>query len=169
LSAKLKKLQPPDNYHLEAAEGWLELGNHLEANEELERITPLMRAHPFVLEMRWNIYAKAKKWEMAAEVARSLTVMLPDNSFGWIHWAYSLHELKRTQEAWNVLFPMADKFSGEHTVSYNLACYACRLGNLKESLQRLEKAIDLAGEKDIRARALDDPDLELLWNKIGEI
>ena len=87
-------MQPPDNYHLEAAEGWLELGNHIEANEELERITPLMRAHPYVLEMRWNIYAKAKKWEMAAEVAHALTTMLPENSFGWIHWAYSLHELK---------------------------------------------------------------------------
>src|ERR1035438_9905801 len=106
---------------------------------------------------------------MAAEVARALTVMLQENSFGWIHWAYSLHELKRTQEAWNVLIPMADKFPCEHTVSYNLACYACRLGNLKESLRWLEKAINLAGKKDIRARALDDPDLELLWNQIGEI
>jgi hypothetical protein len=28
-------LAPPDSLHLEAAEGWIELANHLEANEEL--------------------------------------------------------------------------------------------------------------------------------------
>jgi len=36
----MKDLPFPDNKHLEAAEGWLGLGNWLEANEELENITP---------------------------------------------------------------------------------------------------------------------------------
>jgi len=31
----MKPLPHPDNKHLEAAEGWLELGNYLEENEEL--------------------------------------------------------------------------------------------------------------------------------------
>jgi hypothetical protein len=32
---------PADNaQHLQRAEGWLELGNFVEANEELENITP---------------------------------------------------------------------------------------------------------------------------------
>ena len=34
------KLGANDQRQLEAAEGWLELGNWSEANEELERITP---------------------------------------------------------------------------------------------------------------------------------
>jgi hypothetical protein len=62
------KLELDDQRQLEAAEGWLELGDWLEANEELERITPQMRAHPYVLRVRWGVYAKAQKWEMAAEV-----------------------------------------------------------------------------------------------------
>jgi hypothetical protein len=33
----------------------------------------------------------------------------------------------------------------------------------------LEAAIDLAGEKDIRQRVLDDPALEKLWVDIGDI
>jgi hypothetical protein len=33
-----KRLEPNDLRYLVAAEGWLELGNHLEANEELENI-----------------------------------------------------------------------------------------------------------------------------------
>ena len=163
------KFELNDQRQLEAAEGWLELGDWLEANEELERITPQMRAHPYVLRVRWGVYAKGRKWEMAAEVARAISAMLPDNSWGWIQWAYSLHALKRTKEAWGVLIPVVDKFSDEYLMRYNLACYCCQLENLKEALQWLEKAIDLAGKKDIRAMALDDPDLEPLWNDISEI
>ena len=35
-----------DFLHLQAAQGWLGLSNHLEANEELEKINPLLHAHP---------------------------------------------------------------------------------------------------------------------------
>ena len=35
-----------DQRHLRAAQGWFELGLHLEANEELENITAEYRAHP---------------------------------------------------------------------------------------------------------------------------
>ena len=48
----IKPLEPPDSFHLEAAVGWLELGNHLEANEELDQITASLRAHPDVLLVR---------------------------------------------------------------------------------------------------------------------
>ena len=48
----MKPLTPPDSFHLKAAEGWFELGNHLEANEELEKIAPKLRVHPDVLEIR---------------------------------------------------------------------------------------------------------------------
>jgi hypothetical protein len=83
-----------------------------------------------------------------------------------IHWAYSLHELKRTKEARAVLLPMADKFPDQYIIPYNLACYCCQLGELKESLQWLGKAIDLAGKKEIRLMALEDPDLEPLRKQI---
>ena len=39
-------LQPPHTIHLQAAQGWLELGSHLEVNEELEEFMPQLRAHP---------------------------------------------------------------------------------------------------------------------------
>jgi predicted Zn-dependent protease len=163
------KLGANDQRQLAAAEGWLELGNWQEANEELEQITPEMRAHPYVLRLRYGVYAAAEKWEMAAEVARGMSVILPDNSWGWIQWAYSLHELKRTKEARSVLISVADKFPDQDMISYNLACYCCQLGALKEAMQWLGKTIDLAGKKDIRLMALDDPDLEPLWNDISEI
>ena len=36
-------------------------------------------------------------------------------------------------------------------------------------MQWLETAIDQAGKQDIRLQALEDPDLEPLWNQIREI
>ena len=43
-------LEHPDVHHLRAAQGWLELGNHLEADKELDEIAPELRAHPDVLD-----------------------------------------------------------------------------------------------------------------------
>ncbi len=94
-----KPLEPPDQLHLDAAEGWLGLGNHLEANEELEQITASNRAHPAVLEVRWQIFAKAKKWDAVLDIASALVQFVPEHPLGWVHRSYCLHELKRTAEA----------------------------------------------------------------------
>jgi predicted Zn-dependent protease len=166
---QIKPLQPPDSMHLEAAEGWLELGNEIEAFEELECITPQMRVHPDVLELRWQIYAKEKKWEACVDIARAITKLVPSRPFGWIHLAFSLHELKRTKEAKEVLLPVVEKFPKEYLMRYNLACYECQLGNLKESKAWLEKTFELAGKNEVKLMALNDKDLEPLWRKIGEI
>jgi tetratricopeptide (TPR) repeat protein len=163
------KLGTQNQRFLDAAEGWLGLGNPIEANEELERITPQMRAHPEVLCVRWKIYAEAKKWEQAAEIAKIISETLPEVPFGFIHMAYALHELKRTKEALAVLLPVVDKFEGNRTIPYNLACYECQLGNLKQAREWLQKAIDLAGDSDVKLWALEDLDLEPLWAKIGKI
>lgn len=63
ISSRRKPFSSPDSHHLRAAQGWLELGNHLEADKELDEITPQLRTHPDVLEVRWHIYAHAEKWE----------------------------------------------------------------------------------------------------------
>ena len=165
----MQELELHDQRHLEAAEGWLGLGDVVEASEELERITPQMRAHPFVLEVRWQIYAKAKKWDYAVEVARGLTNMLPDHPNCWIHLAFSLHELNRTREAKEVLLPIVDKFPEEFLIRYNLACYECQLGNQNEAFQWLQLAIDMAGKADVRSMALNDLDLEPMWAGIEAI
>src|ERR1041385_1852894 len=158
-----------DSRYLEAAEGWLGLSNWHEANEELECISPEKRSHPYVLCLRWQICAKAEKWELGAEVARAISERVPEIDYGFVHMAYALHEMKRTREAMDVLLPVVDKFPDNYTILYNLACYACQLGKLKDAQDWLEKAIDLAGKEDVRKMALDDPDLEPLWLNIGEI
>jgi len=92
----MKPLEPPDLYHLQAAVGWLELGKHIEANEELEKIAAQLRAHPDVLKVRWRVNAKAKAWDACFEIARVLTDTEPDKLGRWIDHAQSLHRLNRT-------------------------------------------------------------------------
>jgi hypothetical protein len=48
----MRALQPPDGLHLQAAQGWLGLGDHVEANEEFEEIAPKLRRQ-FVSVFRW--------------------------------------------------------------------------------------------------------------------
>ena len=101
--------------HLDAAEGWLELGNPVEANQELEKITPQLQAHPDVLQVRWNVYAKTGKWEACADIAQALCKLVSRYSVGFIHLAYSLHEMKLTKEArrsypWRTSFLMNGRF-----------------------------------------------------------
>ena len=65
-------LTPPNSHHLEAAHGWLKLGDHVAAFDELEKIEPKLRGHPDVLEVRVDIYAKAGKWDYCVEIGDAL-------------------------------------------------------------------------------------------------
>jgi len=77
----------------------VELGSFQEANEELDKITPNLRVHPDVLELRWQIFANAKKWDACFDIATAIIEKTPHRVFGWIHRSFALHELKQTEEA----------------------------------------------------------------------
>ncbi len=103
------------------------------------------------------------------DIAEAIIKVAPERPFGWIHRSFALHEVKRTQEAWDKLLPAALKFPKVWIFSYNLACYACQLGNLEDARQWLVKAFEIGGTSKIKLQALDDPDLEPLWQEIGYI
>jgi tetratricopeptide (TPR) repeat protein len=159
-------LERHDLLHLNAADGWLGLGNHVEAEEELAQITPAMRSHPDVLTMRCEICAQARRWEECVELAEAILKMAPKNSFAWMRRSFALHELKRTQEALEKLLPAADHFPKVIVIPYNLACYECVLGNINQAKTRLLGAFHLAHKQrcfaEWRALALADSDLEPL-------
>ena len=48
------------------------MGNITEAKAELERISPALREHPDVLELRWLVDAQEKNWEQGLAVAEKL-------------------------------------------------------------------------------------------------
>ncbi|MEI6078897.1 MAG: tetratricopeptide repeat protein, partial [Verrucomicrobiota bacterium] len=156
----MKELNQSDKFHLRAAEGWLGLGDTVSASSELENISPKFRAHPAVLLMRCQIYQDEERLDAVIEVADTLVKKHPDIEAGWILRSYALHEYRRTREAYDLLVPGADRFPNRTAFHYNLACYACQLGQLQEAMQRLQRAIEVSGKKkEIILDAVNEPDL----------
>ena len=162
-------LEPPDIHFLNAAQGWFELGDSKSASEELEHIAEPLHLHPDVLEVRWQILAKEQQWAACVDVATTFTRLAPNRAMGWIHRSYALHELNRTQEAWDTLLPVAGQFADDFLIRYNLACYACQLGRLAQAREWLQAAVKVSGEPArVKAMALADSDLEPLWVEISK-
>jgi len=162
----LKVLEAPEIHHLRAAEGWLELKNHTEANNELKRIGVEWRFHAEVLAARWKIYAMAKHWEFAHTIAHGMTALYPDQPEGWIYRSVALHEMKRTCEAWHSLFPATDKFRGNPEVCLLMARLSCQLGRTEEARGWLQDAMKNGDKKTVKLEAMVEPDLEPLWEQI---
>lgn len=158
----MKPLETPDSTYLEAAKGWCGLKAFLEANEELDRISPSLRAHPLVLEVRWHIYANLQNWVGALNIAGALVKLSPDWLNAWIYHATSFAELNRPEEACDTLKAAAKAFPTSEIVHYNLACMCCRLKRFEEAEFWLGEAV-LLGGKAMKLKALDDPEIKPLW------
>ena len=157
---RMAEIGPPDIHHLSSAIGWLELGNPREALCEWERISQANSGHSDVLEAGWRIRSAMKSWAAALELAHRHVQLAPDHPAGWINQSFALHEMKRTQEAYDQLFSVAEKFSKVGVIPYNLACYACQLGNRELAEKHLAVAVKLRGNDEIKQMALADPDLK---------
>ena len=155
-----------DQRCLDAAEGWIGLGDHVSANEELEQITPSLRTHPQVLLVKWQVFAKTLKWEACVENAESVVKQAPEEAGGWIERSFALHELKRTQEAHDLLLPANDKFPEIWTIPYNLACYCSQLNRFAEAEKWFKAALAI-DEEAVKREAIDDPDLKPFWDSTG--
>ena len=163
---KLRKLAPPDSLHLEAAEGWLGLGNYVEADAELDCITPVLRVHPEVLSLRWQIYEKARKWEACLTIAETLVAVVPRRASSWTYQSFALHELGRTQEAFDKLLPVIERFPKVWTIPYYLSCYCAQLYRIDESMDWFKKAMTI-DIRQVQLAAIDNPDLKPLWDRMS--
>jgi tetratricopeptide (TPR) repeat protein len=158
----MKPLDTPDSHYLSAAIGWLGLGMRAEATQELRKITPHNAAHPDVLEVLWHIHAKTGQWTDCLNIAEVIIELDPERAFGWIHRAFALYELRRTQEAYDRLLPVAKRFPTLWKIPYALACYCAQLGRFIEAQLWLRKAMAINREI-VRRIAVTDPNLQPLW------
>jgi predicted Zn-dependent protease len=165
----MKRIEPPDSHHFSAAQGWIELGCDGEAEQELAKIGPATRRHPQVLQLRWQLLAKAKHWEECLLIGRTMVQVEPDEPYGWINRANALFYLKRFQEAYDSLLPALDRFHQNAFMRYNLACYRCQQGNLEEALEWFKTALDMGERVQLIEMGLKDPDLEPLWPKLRQL
>ncbi|HEX9048400.1 MAG TPA: tetratricopeptide repeat protein [Verrucomicrobiae bacterium] len=167
----VQDLEIPDIHRLNAALGWLGLNSPAEARAELDSIPTARQLHPAVLEARWLLCAHEKNWHDALFVAEQEVTASPETVPGWLHRAYALRRVKGggLTKAWDVLLPAAEKFPTEAVVAFNLACYACQMGQLEQAREWFQRALGIGDKKEIVKMALDDEDLKPLWLEIKKI
>ena len=143
---------------MDAAQGWLGLGDPLSARQELEQIPASLNSHPRVLLVHSELFAATKRWEESSAYAHAALQTAPDLWDGWIKRSYALHEIKRTREAFDLLLPAAKKFPDLWLVPYNLACYSAQLNLLEDAETWFDRALKIDA-KNVKHAAHDDPDL----------
>ena len=152
--------------HLQYASGHIDLGMFKEATAELKAIALSDQSLPAVVSVRIDLHMQAKQWSQVIKFSRELTQLTPADDKGWISHAFALRELERIEEAQAVLLeaePLVGKKCG--LLHYNLACYACLLGNKPEAKRRLTTAFKI--DKVWKQEALEDPDLKAIKTVIA--
>ncbi len=147
--------------HLQYASGFIELGMFVEASAELEAITPADQKLSEVISARIDLHMHSKHWDAVMKYSQKLMRLKPEDDKGWVSRAYALRELELIEEAQAVLLeaePLHGKKCG--VLHYNLACYACLLGNKAEAKRRLTIAFLM--DKSWKQSALEDSDLKTM-------
>ena len=157
-------LEPLDQQHLKAAEGYIELGMFFEANEQLENIDPCCRSTPEVLDARLAIYQGLQKWELMAAVATKLVEWNPNEPGYFVDLAYATRRAESLSAAHAILLRGETLHPKEGTIQFNLACYESQLGNIEKAKQYLKRATAIHPR--FKMMALEDKDLEPLWNEL---
>ena len=160
----MKQLDPENERMLVAAQGYLELGLPLEANNEIENMSAEVRHLPAVLEVRVSIYRKLEKWELMQTVAKSLALHDPHEPQFTIWWAYATRRADSLDAARLILVNAVERLPEVPIFLFNLACYEAQLGDIERAKKHLQHAIELRGE--LRRVALEDEDLKPLWDAL---
>jgi len=150
----MKRPAGADRKHLEAAEAWLHLGNHVEAEGELESIAADLSADPEVLSVRWEICAAAKRWDAALKVALTIVATNPKRTKNWLRKSQSLRELRRFIEARANIRLARESNDWAVDDLYDLASEAAHLDDPEEALACLIASTGKAGFAQLKALVL---------------
>ena len=158
------KITPQTDRTLQAAQGYFELGMMDESLAELDTLPAGLQEGAAVLQMRLFIHMHEKRWAQALEISRTICRVQPEETLGFIHAAFCLHELRRTAEAKTFLLGGPAALLNEATYHYNLGCYDAVLGNIEEAQAHLRTSFRL--DDKFREYARTDPDLKPVWGMI---
>lgn len=164
---RMKVLAPLEKRHLEAAQGWLDLGNPHEAQLELQRIPLNHQCLPDILNIRWQTSARLKQWQECLGIARGYTSQSPESEVAWLFLSTAFKCLGRVDEAYDTLGSVIDSFPDSAVMPLQLACYGCELGRLLEAKLWLDVALRRNPSARFRGHALREPELAPLWRTIA--
>lgn len=147
--------------HLAYAVGYLDLHLSAEARAELAGLSAEFLATPPVLALRIEIAMAECAWPEVIELAPTLIAHDSSEERPWVAWAYALRELQQIADAQETLLTAARLVAKPSVlIDYNLACYACLLGELDDARRLLASVF--ARDKSWREAARTDPDLSAL-------
>jgi len=149
---------------LRVAEGFFEIGLHTDAFGEIDRIRPEDQTRPEIYALLLRIYLDRQQWDLAHSCASHLIRVTPQDPNPWVAKAEIVRRL-HGEEASSVVFQEACAHFPEHgEVLYGIACAAARDGDVTRAKVYLASAIGY--EPGLKARALDDDALRLVWADI---
>jgi hypothetical protein len=156
----MELLEPPALHHVQAAFGWIELGNVPEAMAELAHIPVELQSLPAVRAAWLDCLIATEQWDDAAKLAGVLCKQHSGEAGLWLHWAFAARRCDGggIEQAHAVLAPRVEQFPDEWLIPYNVACYLCQMNRLAEARGLLELATAVGGDR-VEALAKDDDDL----------
>ncbi|MBU60933.1 MAG: hypothetical protein CMI26_00360 [Opitutae bacterium] len=142
---------------MQRANGFRILEMYEDAEEELSKIFHEDRLKRDVLTMHLAVRQDAEDWTSMLKTARILRRQYPGASEWCIAEAYALRRSESLESAREVLVDAAKRHTEDACIKYNLACYSCQKGELKEALRYLLVAVELDAKYE--KLALVDEDL----------
>ena len=145
---------------IEMAPGYAELSLFSDAREVLAALPATARDSFEATEVQVLCEIGEHQWDQALLLSAELCRMQPTDPAGFLHTAFCLHELGRTEEALQVLTHGPRALRLRSIYFYNLGCYNARLGHPATAVQLLERAFSM--DQRLRRLAKHDHDLDAL-------
>ncbi len=146
------------------AQGYAELGMFARARQELATLPRETLGRVDTLGIALLCELGESRWDQALARTRELCRLQPEDPAGYLHAAFCLHELGRTQEALHVLMHGPPALHLRAVYYYNMACYNARLGDSEAAMQLLNRAFSM--DKSLRRAAKKDQDLDVLRGQL---
>jgi tetratricopeptide (TPR) repeat protein len=147
---------------LESAEGYLMLEMDEDAWSELEDISvddlPKRKDKALYLSLVLELAMRAHDWELGRQIAEALAIVSPENPNAYVHGAFCLHELGKTNLACALLMTAPSALREVPLYHYNLGCYHAVLGDRNMAMLCLKEAFDR--DPGLKSTARKDPDLK---------
>ena len=145
---------------LRRANGFRMLGMYEDAEAELARVPAEDRLDEEVLVMKVTVRQDAADWERMRGPASILRGRYPEAVEWWIADAYATRRCESIEAAREILIEGEERHVDDPGIKYNLACYACRLGDSGTAMRYLLAAISL--DSQYKEMAFSDEDLKEL-------
>jgi tetratricopeptide (TPR) repeat protein len=153
-------MTPKQERHLQAAQGFQELGLIPNALAELASVRGKARQTPEFVETLLLCRIAQRRWPEALLLSEQLKALAPHEPGAYLHAAYCLHELGNTEDAITLLRKGPRSLHKRPVFFYNLGCYYSSLNDLVRAHRCLLRSFEL--DPSLKITAKRDPDLDTI-------